>query len=149
MRISDWSSDVCSSDLPPPAAPALAGGEAARRLPGTRFGRPVAPGQARGAAARDRRRALPAAADRLVDQRAEGRGPAPAAPATRPRRRLAGRDAEGLRAVPGALRPRRAGGFRRAAAARARTVARQPGAAGALPPPLRRDPGGPIGSAHV
>src|SRR3546814_20628134 len=63
----------------PAAAPALAGREAARKLPDPRQRRPAAPGQARGQAARTRRGALPAAADRVVDQRAEGRGPAAAA----------------------------------------------------------------------
>ena len=87
--------------------------------------RPAAPGQARRAAAGARRGALPAAPDRLVDQRAEGRRPAPAAhPA-------AGDDwctdtmRKRLRGLPGALRARRPGRLRRAAAARARAAARQ------------------------
>ena len=43
---------------------------------------------------------------------------------------------QALRGLRGGLRARRRGGLRRAAAARLRAVARQPGAAGALPPPL-------------
>src|SRR6476659_3850636 len=45
----------------PVSAPALAGRETAGRLPGARQRRPAAPGQARGAAAGNRRGALPAA----------------------------------------------------------------------------------------
>ena len=66
--------------------------EVAGSIPGARQRRPAAPGQARGAAAGTGRGALPAAADRVVDQRAEGRRPAPAAPAAR-RRPVDGRDA--------------------------------------------------------
>src|SRR3546814_3327184 len=50
---------------------------------------------------------------------------------------MVGRDAQELRAVPGALRPRRAGRLRRDPAARARAAARHAGAAGALPAALR------------
>ena len=91
-----------------PAAPALAGREAARRLPGARQRRPAAPGQARGAAAGARRGALPAAADRMVDQRAEGRRPARRSTCSPAPTRGRDVDAQRLRAVPGALRPRRA-----------------------------------------
>src|SRR3546814_6758166 len=55
---------------------------------------------------------------------------------------MVGRDAQELRAVPGALRPCRAGRLRRDPAARARGAARHAGAAGALPAALRPAAGG-------
>ena len=88
------------------------------KLPGARSATTSCGWSSAWSAARDRRGALPAAADRLVDQRAEGRRPAPAAhPA---RAATSGRrDAARLRRIPAALRPRRPGRLRRTAAARA------------------------------
>src|SRR3546814_4995831 len=60
MRISDWSSDVCSSDLAPDrdaAARVRTGDRRDIRRPGTRWGAALAPGRRRGHAdPRGRRR---------------------------------------------------------------------------------------------
>ena len=125
----------------PPAAPALAGREAAGRLPGARLATTSCAWSSawcsswNSTTARFPPRQI---AWWINAQKDEGRRPQHIQPGGDC---VAGHDAARVRGLPGALRPRRPGRLRRAAAARARTAARQPGAAGALPPALRRDPG--------
>src|SRR5690606_38155649 len=127
----------------PLAARALAGSEAGAELPDPRFRRSAAFGQAGDPRAGPGRAALAGAPGAVVDQRAEGRRPAPAEHPGR-WRPVPRHAAEDLRSLRAGLRPRRGDRLLRAAAARTGPVAQPSWPAGTLPTALPSRAGGRI-----